>query len=159
MNYIDILIGIPLLYGLYKGFSRGLLIEIAMLAGLVLGVYVAVKFSGITEDFLREQLKIQASYLAYIAFGVTVLGVVIGLHLLGRLLTKLVDVICLGFFNKILGALLGVVKYFILVCVLLLLLDAVDEKFPFLPKDAREGSLFFNPFLTFAKQIYGWIRF
>jgi membrane protein required for colicin V production len=159
VNYIDILIGIPLLYGIYKGFSRGLLIEIATLAGLVLGVYVAVKFSGITEDFLREQLKMQASYMAYVAFGVTVLGVVIGLHLLGRLLTKLVDVICLGLFNKILGALLGAVKYFILVCVLLLLLDAVDEKIPFLPKDDREASLFFNPFLTFAKQIYGWIRF
>ena len=45
MNYLDIIIVIPLLYGLIKGFSNGLVKEITGLLGLIIGVYVAVNFS------------------------------------------------------------------------------------------------------------------
>lgn len=48
MNYIDIILLLPLLYGAYRGFSRGLIIEVATLLGLLLGVYIAIKFSGYT---------------------------------------------------------------------------------------------------------------
>ena len=39
MNYIDIVILLFLLYGAFRGFSKGLIIEVATLAGLILGVY------------------------------------------------------------------------------------------------------------------------
>ena len=37
MNYIDIVILLFLLYGAFRGFSKGLIIEVATLAGLILG--------------------------------------------------------------------------------------------------------------------------
>ena len=51
MSYIDIIILLFLLYGAYRGFSRGLIVEVATLAGLVLGVYMAVRYSSYTEIF------------------------------------------------------------------------------------------------------------
>ena len=41
MNYIDIVILLFLLYGAFRGFSKGLIIEVATLAGLILGVFIA----------------------------------------------------------------------------------------------------------------------
>ena len=45
MNYLDIIIVVPLLYGLIKGFSNGLIKEVTTLTALLVGVYVAIKFS------------------------------------------------------------------------------------------------------------------
>ena len=54
---------------------------------------------------------------------------------------------------------LGIVKYFIIVCVLLLIVDALNEKFQFISEETRQKSLLFGPFLNFATQIYNAIRY
>ena len=49
MNYLDIIIAVPLLYGLIKGFSNGLVKEVTSLLALFIGVYVAINFSEYLE--------------------------------------------------------------------------------------------------------------
>ncbi len=159
MNYLDILLLLPLLYGAYKGFSRGFVIEVATLLGLILGVYVAIKFSDYTENILRDFLDISSKYLSYIALSVTFLLVVVAIYLLGKILTKLVDIVSLGLVNKLLGTVLGIAKSFVILCIILLIADALDDKFQFMNKEVKENSLFYNPFLNFAQQMYNMIRF
>ena len=65
----------------------------------------------------------------------------------------------LGLVNKLLGTLLGIAKYFIMVCVLLMIVDALNDKFHFISEETRENSLLFDPFLNFAQQMYNTIRF
>ena len=148
MNYIDIVILLFLLYGAFRGFSKGLIIEVATLAGLILGVFIAIRYSPFTEGILKDFLNITSRYLSYIALAVTFLLVVIVVYLLGKMLTRLVDIISLGLVNKLLGTLLGIAKYFIMVCVLLMISE-----------ETRENSLLFDPFLNFAQQMYNTIRF
>ena len=113
MNYIDIVILLFLLYGAFRGFSKGLIIEVATLAGLILGVFIAIRYSPFTEGILKDFLNITSRYLSYIALAVTFLLVVIAVYLLGKMLTRLVDIISLGLVNKLLGTLLGIAKYFL----------------------------------------------
>ena len=159
MNYIDIVILLFLLYGAFRGFSKGLIIEVATLAGLILGVFIAIRYSPFTEGILKDFLNITSRYLSYIALAVTFLLVVIAVYLLGKMLTRLVDIISLGLVNKLLGTLLGIAKYFIMVCVLLMIVDALNDKFHFISEETRENSLLFGPFLNFAQQMYNTIRF
>lgn len=159
MNYIDIILILPLLYGAFKGFSKGLIVEVATLLGLVLGVYTAIRYSGYTEEFLRDFLNITSRHLSYIALGITFLIVVMLVCLLGKMLTKLIDMVSLGLINKLLGTVLGAAKYFVILCVVLLIADALDDKFHFISKETKESSLLFDPFLTFAQQMYNIIRF
>lgn len=159
MNYIDIVILLFLLYGAFRGFSKGLIIEVATLAGLILGVFIAMRYSPFTEGILKDFLNITSRYLSYIALAVTFLLVVIVVYLLGKMLTRLVDIISLGLVNKLLGTLLGIAKYFIIVCVLLMIVDALNGKFHFIGEETRENSLLFDPFLNFAQQTYNTIRF
>lgn len=56
MNYIDIVILLFLLYGAFRGFSKGLIIEVATLAGLILGVFIAIRYSPFTEGILKDFL-------------------------------------------------------------------------------------------------------
>lgn len=159
MNYIDIIILIFLLYGAFRGFSRGLIIEVATLLGLVLGVYFSIRYSPYTEGVLRDFLNISSRYISYIALAVTFVVVAVVVYILGKLLTKVIDIIALGLVNKLLGTILGIVKYFIVVCVLLLITDVLNEKFHFLSEETAQKSLLFYPFLNFAQKIYNSIRF
>lgn len=159
MNYIDIVILLFLLLGAFRGFSRGLIIEIATLAGLVAGVWLAVRYSEYTEGILRDFLNLSSSYLSYVALAVTFIIVAVAIYVLGKLLTKLVDIISLGLVNKLLGTLLGVAKYAVIVCVLLLIVDALDDKFQFISEETKQKSLLFRPFLDFAQETYDFIRF
>lgn len=159
VSYIDIVILLFLLYGAFQGFSKGLIIEVATLAGLVLGVFVSVRYSVYTEGILRDFLNISSRYLSYIALGVTFLLVMIAVYILGKLLTGLINVISLGLVNKLLGTVMGMAKYFIIVCVILMIVDALDDKFHFINEETKEKSLLFYPFLNFAQKIYNSIRF
>ena len=159
MNYIDIILLLPLLYGAYRGFSRGLIIEVATLLGLLLGVYIAIKFSGYTEDFLRDFLNLSSESLSYVALGVTFLIVIVAISLLGKMLTKLIDIISLGMVNKLLGTVLGIAKYFVFLCIALFIVEALDGKFHFINEEVKEKSLLYNAFLTFAQRMYNMIKF
>lgn len=159
MSYIDIIILLFLFYGAYRGFSRGLIVEVATLLGLVLGVYMAVRYSPYTENFLRDFFNFSSRYISYIALAVTFILVVIFVYVVGKLLTKLIDIISLGLVNKLLGTVLGVAKYFLIVCVLLLVIDALDEKFQFIGEETKQKSLLFYSFLNFAQKMYDSIRF
>ncbi len=61
MNVLDIILAIPILWLAYKGFTKGLIIEISTLAALVLGIYASLHFSYITADFLRNNLDVTDS--------------------------------------------------------------------------------------------------
>ena len=132
MSFIDIIIILFLLWGAIEGFLKGLIIEVATLASLILGVYLAIRYSPYTEEILRDFLNVTSRYIAYIALAVTFVVVVSGVYVIGKLLTKLVDILTLGWVNKFIGSVFGIVKYMVIVCVLLLILDAVNSKFEFL---------------------------
>lgn len=131
----------------------------ATLLGLVLGVYFSIRYSPYTEGVLRDFLNISSRYISYIALAVTFVVVAVVVYILGKLLTKVIDIIALGLVNKLLGTILGIVKYFIVVCVLLLITDVLNEKFHFLSEETAQKSLLFYPFLNFAQKIYNSIRF
>ena len=65
MNYLDIVIAIPLLYGLLKGFTNGLIKEITGLLGLIIGVYAAINFSAYLhptiEEFVSKKVSLTLS--------------------------------------------------------------------------------------------------
>lgn len=77
VNYIDLIIIVPVLIGLYKGYSKGLILSVATLIGLIAGVWIGVKFSHITAKFLFEKFQIDIPLLS---FAVTFLVIVIGMY-------------------------------------------------------------------------------
>ena len=50
MGILDIVLGLLLIYGLYKGLKNGLFVEIASIIALIAGLYGAIHFSYIAGD-------------------------------------------------------------------------------------------------------------
>tara|TARA_B110000211_G_C14074545_1_gene551440 strand:- start:1495 stop:1998 length:504 start_codon:yes stop_codon:yes gene_type:complete len=142
-NYFDLAVLIPLLFGMYKGFTKGLVLSIATLIGLVLGVWAGVKFSHITSEVLFEKFQLDIPLLA---FAVTFLGVLVGMYFLGKLLSKFIDILALGLFNKIGGALFSACKTILILAVVLLFFENVNTKFNLVDTSILNDSICY-PFL------------
>lgn len=139
-SYIDLIILVPVLYGLYKGFTKGLILSLATLVGLFLGIYGGVKFSHITSQYLFQEFEID---IPLVAFAVTFLAIMIGVYMLGKLLSKFVDALALGIFNKIAGAIFGAGKIILILTVVLLFFENANETFQFLdPAIIEESELY-----------------
>lgn len=158
MNYFDILIVVPLAWGLYKGFSKGLVKSLAALVALVLGVVGAIKFSSLTSVFLAANLNIGTTYLPLVSFIITFIAIIVAVHLLARILDKVLAAVALGGLNRVAGAAFGVVKFAFIVSVVLIILDYIDDQVQFLPADKVESSLLYVPVANFAPSFIPYIN-
>lgn len=159
LNYFDVVIAILLLWSGYRGFSKGFLIMAASLAALVLGVWGAIRFSDLTAGFLIENLDFQGKYTALIAFALTFVGIVIGVHLLARGMDKLVKAVALGIVNRVAGLAFAVLRTAFLVSIVLVILNSIDQRAPFIPEDHKENSLLYRPMSRFAPSIFPYLNF
>ena len=108
--------------------------------GLLLGIYGGVKFSHLTSNILFEKFQID---IPLVAFSVTFLIIVVGVYLLGKLISKFVDVLALGFLNKLAGAIFGVGKVILILVVLLLFFENINQKFNLLDEnEINESQLY-----------------
>ena len=154
MNYIDFILLIPLLYGAFRGISRGFIVEVGALVALLLGVYLALRWSLHLEGVLQEYIAVPESYAYYIAFAIIFLVVVIAIHLLGKLLTRIANIIALGLLNRLLGLLFGILKITVVLCAILFIIDAIDRQYDIISTTTKEGSFLYNPLVTIANKIY-----
>ena len=89
---------------------KGLFVEVASIAALILGVYGAIHFSDFAASFLMERVDWNENYVNITAFAITFIAIVIVIALAGKALTKIADFASLGILNKLLGGLFGALK-------------------------------------------------
>ena len=154
MNYIDFIIIILIIFGVVRGFTDGLVKELASLAALILGIWGAIKFSSFTAGKLYDYFDMTGRYVGIIAFVITFILIVIAIHFVGLIADKFIDAISLGFLNRLLGMVFGGFKTALILSVIFVVLNAIDAKHPFLPKDKIAQSKFYNPIADIAPAIF-----
>ena len=149
MNYLDIIIAVPLLYGLIKGFSNGLVKEVTSLLALFIGVYVAINFSEFLEPKFINILDGYQEFVPVLAFGVLFLVSVLCIKGLGFVVDKLTKALALGIFSRFFGGVFGFLKVVVVFSFLLF----VITDYNLVNKQTKEDSVLFNPLNDVAKLI------
>jgi len=144
MIYIDLLLGIPLLWGAIMGFKKGLIIELATIVALILGVYGAVNLSDTTANYLKNHFEISSNWLGLIGFLVSFVAIVIAVFLLGKLLDKMLKLMALGLVNRVLGMIFGILKYTLILSILLFFFENVNGQFHFVESNWSDDSLIYR---------------
>lgn len=146
----DIVIGILLLIGFYKGFKKGILIALASLVGLFLGIYGAVYFSEPVANWLITRFELSQQLIHLIAFGITFFSILFLVSLLGKMLTKIADFAFLGIFNKLLG---GVFYSLVVACFLSVLFMLVNKLEPYgygISSETKKNGVLYKPVAALA---------
>ena len=159
MNYIDIIITIPFIWAVYRGFTKGLVYEAATLVALILGIYGSFKFSWFTTEILVNNLGFTGQYLPWISFAITFVIIVVLIHLIARALTSLLKAIALGFINSFLGIIFGVLKIAFILSVLLVVFEPIDRDKNYLSPEKKSKSILYYPIYNFAPSLFPNLRF
>ncbi len=159
MSLIDIiLIAIFIIAG-FHGYKKGLVSQFASLAGLLLGIWGALKFSNFTAGLLTKNFHLTTEYLHLIAFGVTFIGIVIIVHFIGKAVEGLFELAFLGYANSILGVVFGVLKMAFILSVFLIIIEKTNTKVNVLPDNIAEKSIFYRPVVRLAPSIFPDLNF
>jgi membrane protein required for colicin V production len=145
MSFLDIVIGILLVWGLYKGLKNGLFVEVASLVALIAGLYGAIHFSYIAGDYLAEKFDWSEQYLKIAAFLITFFVIIIVVNLAGKFLTKIADFAMLGLLNKVAGGLFGMLKVAVILGALLIFFERLTSSFDIINEETKQESVFYEP--------------
>jgi membrane protein required for colicin V production len=144
MNWLDIIICIVLLIGLYKGYLNGFFVELTSLIALIAAIYGSIYFSNYAGDWLRGKVEWDDMYITIASFIVTFLVIIFVITYVGKLITKVVKTVNLSFINKIAGAAFGLVKMGFLASVILMFINTASGEFHLIGKDVKEDSIVYE---------------
>lgn len=147
MNWLDWIILALVAYAGIKGFSRGFIVELASLVAFIAAVWAGIHLS----ERVAKAVGLGTENAA-LTFLVTFVLVLVGVHLLARGLTTLVDIAQLSLPNKFGGLFFGMIRSVFMLSVTLNLLVGYSEGvMP--PAEARDGSTLFDPVRAFAPML------
>lgn len=150
MNLLDIIIALPLLWGAYRGFKRGLIFEIFMIVGMIIGLYIAFKFSNLLNGWVSKIVPADSAVIPYLSFIIVFAAILLIMIFLAKLLEKILSITSLNIFNQIAGAVLGIAKFALIVSVVLWLLKSLEPHWNFINDTTKKESLLYAPVLKTA---------
>ena len=164
MNVIDIIILIPLLFGAYRGYKKGLLMELVSILSLILATVLSFKLLDQGIELLGEYLGKNQSFLPYLAFVLIFVLVLYLVTYIGKATKSFLDVTVIGKLDDVAGAILGALKWAFAFSVLLWLTQSAginlpEEQtkeaiiYPYLSLYGPQVIDFFASFLPQAKNI------
>ena len=123
----DIVICLILGFFTFNGFRHGFIEEMARLISLIGGFILSSKFHNMLIPYLQrietETIRVTVAYL-----GIFVLSVIF-ITIIAKILQKFIELVLLGWLNRILGLLLGLLKGFLIISLIIFVIQALPLKF------------------------------
>lgn len=154
MSFLDIVFGVLLALSIFQGIKNGLFVELASLISLILGIYVAIKFSYLAKIMLPAIVNWNPKTIQIAAFIITFLVVIVAIWLFAKLLTKVANFAHLGVVNKLGGGFFRLLKTVLVTSIFLNLFEKINFNNTFAEKETLDNSLFFRPIQKTAGFIY-----
>ena len=145
MAFLDIILGLPLVLGLWKGLKNGLFVELASIIALIAGIYGAMHLSYYAGDYLSQNMEWDERYINIAAFIITFIVIVVVVSLAGKILTKIANFAMIGLLNKIAGGIFGILKVGVLLGALLIFFDRMDTSIGLVTEEAKKDSVLYEP--------------
>ena len=145
MEVIDIIILILIGVGVIQGLMKGSIKQLASIVGFVAGLLLARALFGTVAEQLAPALGTSITIAQILSFILIWVAVPIGCSLVASVLTKALDVVNLGWLNRLAGAMLGAVKMMLLVGIGIYVLEYIDPKSEMVSKTTKKASVLYTP--------------
>jgi len=155
---LDIIISILLLIGIVRGFMKGFIYEIAVLGVMFVCYFLGFKIADVIATWLGNFFTASSSVLHYSSLLLAWIGISIGIFFLAKLFEGLVNVVALGIFNKIAGAVFGGFKYAFLLSLFFFFFNRINFTTSWLNADAKAESFFYYPMLNISTAVFSTLK-
>lgn len=154
MNTIDIICLVFVGYALYRGFKNGLLLEVGSVLSLLVGVWIAFNFG---EQF-GLWLGFEDATASVAGFVLLLIAVVLLIVVACRLLRAVINMTGLGFFDKIGGCIVSVLKTSLVLSLLLGLFIPLNNKNEWISTQKIEESLSVKYLKPLSSMVFPYIK-
>lgn len=117
--FIDFIFAVLLIVACYRGFRKGLIIALFSMLALIIGLAAALKLSAVVSEYLSNNTGATSKWLPFLSFIIVFAAVVILVNLGAKLLQKSVEMVLLGWVNRLGGIVFYLLLYGIIFSILL----------------------------------------
>jgi len=149
-HWLDIVLAVPLLWMLYRGFQRGFIMEMSRLIALIAGVYLAARFSDLLSEYIYRNTDVTWDFLPIVSFAVILVAVIVMVYFFGKMLGQVVRMAAMGWADKAAGALFGLARAALLVSLAMMMLGRFGALDTFGSSDTAKQSFLYRPLISVA---------
>jgi membrane protein required for colicin V production len=135
--FIDIIFLLLMVWAVFKGFRRGLIVSVFSLLAIIAGLAAAIKVSALVAIQIGKVVNVSDKWLPLISFIVVFLGIVLLVRLGANLIQKTVEIAMLGWVNRLGGILLYVILFTVVYSIFLF----YAEQLHFFKTETLQGSV------------------
>ena len=158
MSTPDIIILICFLPAIISGITKGFIEQVIALVSLILGAWLAFKFSTVVSDWLKPYFEVSETVMNVISFAVIMVAVVLVLFVLSKILTGVTKLVMLGWLDKLLGLVFALLKAGLIIGILIILFDTLNVKFEFVEEKVLDESVLYAPIRDIAYMIFPYLK-
>lgn len=158
MSTPDIIILICFLPAIISGIMKGFIEQAVALVSLILGAWLAFKFSTVVSGWLQPYFEVSETVLNVISFVVILVAVVLVLFVLGKILTGVSKLVMLGWLDRLLGLVFALLKAGLIIGILIILFDTLNVKFEFVEEKVLDESVLYGPIRDIAYMVFPYLK-
>jgi len=159
MAATDTVILIVLGICVFVGAKNGVIRQIGGIVGLILGVYLAYRFSPSLAESVSGRINCPSNVSKVIAFTLIMTATLLAMSLLGRILESIFSAAAIGWINRLLGIILSLSIGILLIGVVLNMLKFVDSNwFPILGDSEFSESKLAEPILSIIDKVFPYLK-
>lgn len=145
MAILDIVILLLFIGGVIAGMMKGFIKQLASLLGIVVGLFAAKMLYATVAEKFGSQVTDNMTIAQILSFLLIWILVPLAFVFLAHLLTKALEAVELGWINRILGGLLGGLKFILVGSMVICGLEFIDADNAIISKDSKKSSIFYYP--------------
>ena len=158
MSIIDIILLICFIPALITGLKKGLISQLIAIISIVAGVWISFEFATVTSQWLGQYLEAPENVLRIAAFALIMVGVFVTLGLIGKLLEGILNLVMLGWVNKLFGVLFSFLKTALITGLLIVVFNSVNTSLNLVSTETLSESILYTPLKNFADSVFPYIR-
>ena len=158
MTILDIILLLCFVPAVVAGISKGFVSQVVQIAALILGAWAAFHFSSVICDWLSQYLTMDETMLKIVAFILVIIVITLILNLLGNMLTHLLHALTLGWFNRILGALFGILKVGVILGLLIMVFEGLNSSMDLVDRSPLDGSKVYTALRELTETVFPYLK-
>jgi len=151
---IDAIFILLMIFAVIKGYRNGFIVAVFSFLGIIIGLAAAMKLSTFVAGWLRDSSSISAAWLPFLSFALIMIGVMLLVRLGAKLIQSAMELILMGWLNKLTGIVLYAALYITVLSVILFYMGKVHVFKP----DTFQASVtytFIQPWGPKSIQLFG----
>jgi len=158
MSIIDIILLICFIPALISGLKKGFIAQLIAIISIFAGIWISFEFATITSQWLSQYIEAPENVLRIAAFALIMVGVFITLGLLGKLLEGILNLVMLGWVNKLFGVIFAFLKTALITGLIIMVFNSINASLELVSAETLSESVLYTPLKNFADSVFPYLK-